>query len=169
MIYELTVPQFIKSLKNLSNILDKTAAHADTKKFDSEILLNSRLAPDMFPFTKQVQITCDTAKLCASRLTGKSAPVQEDNEKTLSELKNRIQSVITYLEAFRPEDFKNAATASVTQPRWEGKSLTGENYVIHHAVPNFYFHLSMAYAILRSNGVDVGKKDYLGDLPFKMP
>lgn len=169
MYFDLTVPQFIKSLKNFMAIMDKAAAHADAKKFDVEILLNSRLAPDMFPFTRQVQITCDTAKLCASRLTGKAAPVQEDNEKTFNDVKNRIQSVITYLESFKPEDYTNAAKAVITQPRWEGKTLTGEQYVIHHAIPNFYFHMTTAYAILRNNGVDVGKKDYLGDLPFKLP
>ncbi len=169
MIFELTVPQFIKSLKNFDAMLDKAAAFADMKKFETEVLLNARLAPDMFAFTRQVQIMCDTAKLCASRLTTKPAPVQEDNEKTVAEIKARVQSVITYLETFKPEDYKNAAAVTVTQPRWEGKSLTGEQFVIHHAIPNFYFHLTAAYAILRHNGVEVGKKDYLGQMPYKLP
>ncbi len=169
MIYDLTVPQFAKTLKNLNAILDKAAGFADSKKFEMDVLLQSRLAPDQFNFIRQVQIACDTAKLGASRLTGKAAPVQEDNEKTLAEVKARIESVITYLESFKPEDFKNAASTTITQPRWEGKSLTGEQYVIHHMVPNFYFHVTTAYAILRHNGVDIGKKDYLGAIPYRMP
>lgn len=169
MIFDLTVPQFIKTLKNLDAILDKAAGFADSKKVEMEVLLNSRLAPDQFPLTRQIQIVCDTAKLGASRLTGKAAPVQEDNEKTLAEVKARIQSVIKYLESFKEEDYKNAATATITQPRWEGKTLTGNDYVIHHVIPNFYFHVTTAYSILRHNGVDVGKKDYLGALPYKLP
>lgn len=169
MLYELTVPQFIKSLKNLDAMLDKAAAHADSKKFDFEVLLQSRLAPDMFNFTRQVQIMCDTAKLCAARLTNKTAPVQEDNEKTFKEIKARIQSVITFLESMKPEDYKNAAEVTITQPRWEGKTLTGEQYVVHHAIPNFYFHMTTAYALLRHNGVEVGKKDFLGPMPYKLP
>lgn len=169
MIYDLTVPQFAKTLKNLNAILDKAAGFADSKKFEMDVLLQSRLAPDQFNFIRQVQIACDTAKLGASRLTGKAAPVQEDNEKTLSEIKARIDSVVSYLESFKPEDFKNAASATITQPRWEGKSLTGEQYVIHHMIPNFYFHVTTAYSILRHNGVDIGKKDYLGAMPYRMP
>lgn len=169
MIFDLTVPQFIKTLKNLDAFLDKAAGFADSKKIEMEVLLNSRLAPDQFPLTRQIQIVCDTAKLGASRLTGKVAPIQEDNEKTLSEVKARIQSVITYLETMKPEDYKNAATTTITQPRWEGKTLTGEQYTIHHVIPNFYFHVTTAYSILRHNGVDIGKKDFLGALPYKMP
>ena len=169
MIYDLTVTQFIKTLKNLDSFLEKAAGFADQKKFDIEVLLQSRLAPDQFNFIRQVQIACDTAKLGASRLTGKPAPTQEDNEKTLAEVKARIQSVITYLESFKPEDYKNAQNAVITQPRWEGKTLTGSEFVIHHMIPNLYFHVTTAYSILRHNGVDVGKKDYLGAMPYKLP
>lgn len=169
MIYDLTVPQFIKTLKNLDAMLDKAAGYADSKKFEMDVLLNARLAPDQFPLTRQIQIVCDTAKLGASRLTGKSAPVQEDNEKTLADVKARIQSVITYLQTFKNEDYKNAETITVTQPRWEGKTLTGLEYAIHHVIPNFYFHVTTAYAIMRHNGVDLGKKDFLGQMPYKMP
>lgn len=169
MIFELTVPQFIKTLKNLNGFLDKAAGFADSKKFEMDVLLNSRLAPDQFPLTRQIQIVCDTAKLGASRLTGKAAPVNEDNEKTLAEVKARIQGTIAYLESMKPEDFKNAATATITTPRWEGKTLTGNDYVIHHVIPNFYFHVTTAYAIMRHNGVDLGKKDYLGEIPYKLP
>lgn len=169
MIYELTVPQFIKTLKNLNHILDKAAGFADSKKFEVDVLLNSRLAPDMFPLLRQIQIACDTAKLGASRLTGKAAPVNEDNEKTFSEIKTRIDGTISYLQSMKFEDYKNASNAVITTPRWEGKTLTGEQYTVHHVIPNFYFHITTAYAILRNNGVDVGKKDFLGELPYKLP
>jgi hypothetical protein len=169
MIYDLTVPQFIKTLKNLDTILEKAAGFADSKKIEMDVLLTARLAPDMLPLTRQIQITCDTAKLGASRLTGKAAPVQEDNEKTLSEVRARIASTITYLQSMNVEDYKNAQTVTITTPRWEGKTLTGEQYAIHHVIPNFYFHVTTAYAILRNNGVDIGKKDFLGELPYKLP
>lgn len=167
MLYETTVPQFTKMLGNLLSIIDKGAAHADQKKFDVDVLLNSRLAPDQFNFIKQIQITCDTAKLCAARLSGNDAPVHDDKEKTLAEIKQRVQSVMTFLKGISKNDFNEAANRTITTPRWEGKSLTGTDYVIHHAIPNFYFHLTTAYAILRHNGVDIGKKDYLGELPFQ--
>lgn len=167
MLYEVTVPAFIKSLTNLNNILDKAADHATAKKFDVEVLLNSRLAPDMFNLTRQVQIACDTAKLCASRLSGKDAPVNQDTEKTLPELKSRIEHTISYLRDFSAKDFDGAETKHITQPRWEGKYLTGKEYALEHALPNIYFHVMAAYAILRHNGVDIGKKNYLGELPFK--
>ena len=167
MLYEITVPQFTKVLKNLSAILDKAAGYADQKKFDMDVLLNSRLAPDQFNLIKQIQIATDTAKLCSSRLSGKEAPKHEDNEKTLSDLKDRINDVITYLNSLKAVDFAGSEEKKISQPRWEGKWVTGEEYVLQHAIPNFYFHVTTAYAILRHNGVDIGKKDYLGALPFK--
>lgn len=170
MFYELTVVQFSKALNSLNAILDKGAAHAEAKKFDVAVLLNSRLAPDQFNLIRQVQIACDTAKLGAARLTGKveSAPVHADTETTLPELKARIQSVLEYLAGFKPEDFVGTAELHISQPRWEGKYLTGTEFAIQHAVPNIYFHITTAYAILRHNGVDVGKKDYLGAMPYKV-
>lgn len=167
MLFEMTVPQFIRTLNNLVSFMDKAETYAKTKGFDVNVLANDRLAPDMFPFTKQVQIACDTAKLCASRLSGKDAPVNDDSEKTFEDLKGRIKNTVKYLETFKASDFEGAETKHITQPRWEGKYLTGKEYVIHHAVPNIYFHTTTAYAILRHNGVDIGKKDYLGELPFK--
>lgn len=169
MFYELTVIQFSKALNNLNAILDKGVAHAEAKKFDVSVLLNSRLAPDQFNLIRQVQIACDTAKLGVARLTGQveSAPVHADTETTLPELKARIQSVLDYLAGFKPDDFANAADRHITQPRWEGKYLTGKEFAIQHAIPNIYFHITTAYAILRHNGVDVGKKDYLGSMPYK--
>ncbi|MBM9502177.1 DUF1993 domain-containing protein [Leptospira sp. 201903071] len=167
MLYEITILQFSKMLKNLSILLEKGASYAETKKFDVEILLNSRLAPDQFHLIKQVQIACDTAKLGVSRLTGKDSPKHEDQEKTLSELQTRIQSVLKYLGTFTEEDFQNSLDRKISQPRWEGKYLTGKEFAIQHAIPNFYFHITTAYSILRHNGVDLGKKNYLGDMPFK--
>ncbi len=167
MYYEVTIAHFAKILKNLSMILDKAAHFAETKKFDSEVLLNSRLAPDQFPLTKQIQIACDTAKLCASRVTGKDAPSHPDTEKTLVELKSRIESVVDYLGTFSSKDFTETKERRISQPRWEGQYLMGDEFIIEHAIPNFYFHITTAYAILRHNGVDVGKKDYLGKMPFK--
>lgn len=167
MLYEITVPPFIKALGNLKTFLEKGNQFAETKKFSVENLLNARLAPDQFSLTRQVQIACDTAKLGVARLTGKNAPPFEDTEKTLPELYARIDKTVAYLNTVTPEDFAGADTRRVSTPRWEGKSLSGTEYALHHAIPNFYFHLATAYAILRHNGVDLGKKDYLGDLPLK--
>lgn len=167
MLYDITIPSFIKTLGNLQKILDKSAAFADSKKITPEVLLQSRLAPDMFPMIRQIQIVCDTAKLCASRLTGLEAPVHDDKEVTLPEIKARIESVITYLKTFKPEHFQGAEERKISQPRWEGKWLTGTEFTLHHALPNFYFHTTTTYSILRHNGVEIGKKDYLGDMPYK--
>ena len=167
MFYEITIIQFSKMLKNLLQILDKAALEAEARKFDVEVLVHSRLAPDQFTLLKQVQIACDTAKLCAARLTGKTAPVHDDSEKTLPELKSRISQVITYLETYTKDDFSNSAEIKVSQPRWEGKYLTGFEFLVQHATPNFYFHLTTTYSILRHNGITLGKKDYLGEMPFK--
>ncbi|MFZ4713216.1 MAG: DUF1993 domain-containing protein [Bacteriovoracaceae bacterium] len=167
MLFDMTVAQFTKMLHNLSLIMDKANAFAEMKKIDSEVLMNARLAPDQFNFIRQVQIACDSAKLCASRLSGKDAPVHDDKEKTLPELKERIESVIGFLNTVKAQDFNGAEERKITQPRWEGKYLTGLEYAREHAIPNVYFHITTAYAILRHNGVEVGKKDYLGELPYK--
>ncbi|BDA79404.1 hypothetical protein LPTSP3_g23340 [Leptospira kobayashii] len=166
-IYEISVKSFTKGLNNLVKILDKAAAHAESKKFSIDVLLNARLYPDQFHLIKQIQIACDTAKLGVARITGKDAPVHEDKETTLEELKSRLSSVIQYLETYKPEDFKDSSDRKVTQPRWEGKYLTGFEYLTQHALPNFYFHVTTAYAIFRHNGVDLGKRDYLGEMPYK--
>ena len=169
MLYELTIVQFSKMLNNLSAILEKGAEFAETKKIDFEVLLNSRLAADQFNMIRQVQIACDTAKLGAARLTGKTdtAPKHEDTETTLADLQTRINSVLDYLSGGSPEYFANTGSEKVSHPRWEGKYLTGPEFAIQHAIPNLYFHIATTYAILRHNGVTVGKKDYLGPLPYK--
>jgi len=167
MLFEMTVPQFTKMLHNLSLIIDKAALNATERKFEMDVLLNSRLAPDQFNFIRQVQIACDTAKNFASRMSGKDAPVQEDTEKSLPEIKARIESVIGYLNSFKTEDFKGTEEKHISQPRWEGKYVTGFEFATQHAIPNMYFHISTAYSILRASGVPVGKKDYLGPMPYK--
>jgi len=167
MLYEITVPQFTKMLHNLNLMMDKAVQNSVERKFEMDVLLNSRLSPDQFNFIRQVQIACDTAKFYAARMTGKEAPVNEDTEKTLPELKARIETVIGYLNSFKAEDFKGAEERKISQPRWEGKYLTGFEFATQHAIPNLYFHVATAYSILRHNGVPVGKKDFLGEMPYK--
>lgn len=167
MLYAITVTQYCKALDNLSACLDKAAAYAESKKFDVEVLLNSRLAPDQFNLIRQIQIACDTAKFGAARLCGKEAPSHPDTEKTLPELQARIKTVQSYLNSFTEADFAGAEERHVSQPRWEGKYLTGLEFAIQHSIPNLYFHITTAYSILRHNGVDVGKKDFLGAMPYK--
>jgi len=158
--------QFKKELRQLDQWLEAAAAHAKTRSFDPNVFLTTRLSPDQFAFTRQVQIACDTAKLAASRLTGKAAPTHEDKEATLDELRARVASTLTYLDEFSAKDFEGAATCVVSQPRWEGETMTGANFFLEHALPNFFFHLTHVYALLRHNGVNIGKRDYLGPLTF---
>lgn len=156
-----------KLLRSLDGCLDKAVAFAGTKKFDPNVLLQVRLAPDMFPLVRQVQATCDQAKFAAARLGGREVPSHPDTEQTMDELKKRIATVVGYLDEFSEKDFEGIEGRTVTTPRWEGKSMTATNYFVEHAQPNFYFHLAMTYAILRNNGVDVGKRDYLGQMTWR--
>lgn len=164
-----TFGQMKKQLGQLDKWLETAAAYADSRKFDPNLFLGFRLAPDQFSLVKQVQAVCDTAKLAASRLTGKDAPSHPDTETTIEELRARVRSVIAYLDGFSAADFAESATRSVTTPRWEGKTMTGANYFLEHGQPNFYFHLTHVYAILRHNGVGLGKRDYLGALTYDAP
>lgn len=164
--YRQTAPQFIQMLNNLSTFIDKAEKYAQAKKFDMSVLLHSRLAPDMFDFIKQVQSACDAAKFCCARLTGKEAPKHEDNEQTLDQIRARIHKCVTYLETFKPEDFKGCEDRPVLLPFFEGKRIKGDDYAAQLGIPNFYFHVTAAYAILRHNGVDVGKKDFLHGIKF---
>ena len=160
--YSETFSQFKKQLGQLDKWLGMAAEYASSKKFEPDIFLTLRLAPDQFPLARQVQIACDTVKLTVGYLTGKPVQPQEDNEKTIAELQARVRSTITLLDGLTPQDFDGAATRVVSQPRWKGEWMTGADYFIEHTIPNFYFHLTTAYAILRHNGVAVGKRDYLG-------
>ncbi len=154
--------QMKKQLGQLDKWLGTAADHAKAKAFDPNVLAASRLAPDQFPLTRQVQICCDTVKLTVSFLSGKPAEPQPDTEQTLEELQARVRSIITLLDNVQADDFAGAATRVVSQPRWKGEWMTGADYFIQHAIPNFYFHLTTSYAILRHNGVAIGKRDFLG-------
>lgn len=164
-----TFRQFQKQLVQLEGWLDKAAAHAEAKKFDSAVYASLRLAPDQLPFATQILIACDTAKLGASRITGKEAPTQADTEQSLDELRARVRSVVDYLGTFSEQDFASVAERTVTQPRWNGKIMSASDYFMEHVLPNFYFHLTHTYAILRHNGVPLGKRDYLGTLSQREP
>src|SRR5450432_337477 len=167
--YFAAITQMKKMLGQLDKCLEKAAAFAQTKKFDTNVYLSLRLAPDQFAFARQVQTACDTAKLVAARLTGTEAPAHPDTEQSLDELRTRVAKVIAYLDGFSAKDFEGAATRVITQPRWEGKVMTGADYFIEHVQPNFFFHINHCYAILRHNGVPVGKRDYLGTLSQRLP
>ena len=160
--YTETFAQMKKQLGQLDKWLGTAAEHAKAKSFDPNVLAASRLAPDQFPLTRQVQICCDSVKLAASFLTAKPAEPQADNEVTLDELQARVRSIIKLLDGLTPADFTGAAERKVSQPRWKGEWMTGADYFVQHALPNFYFHLTTAYAILRHNGVALGKRDFLG-------
>lgn len=163
------IGQMKKTLVQLEKWLEAAGAHATAKSFDPNIFLGLRLAPDQFAFARQVQTTCDTAKLAAARLSGKEAPKHPDTEQTLEELRARAKSVVEYLDTFTAADFEGAATRHVTQPRWETKFMLGADYLREHALPNFYFHSAHVYAILRHNGVGLGKRDFLGAVSMRTP
>jgi hypothetical protein len=160
--YTETFAQFKKQLGQLDKWLGTAAEYAESKKIDPAVFPGLRLAADQFPLARQVQICCDTVKLALTYLTGKPADSQADEEKTLPELQARVRWVIGYLDSFNAKDFEGAASRVVSQPRWKGEWMTGEDYFLQHVMPNFYFHLTTAYAILRHNGVNVGKRDFLG-------
>jgi hypothetical protein len=166
-LYDATVPIFTKLLGNVDKWLDKAAALADAKKFDVDVFASARLAPDQYPFVRQIQSACDQAKYAVAKLTGKEAPSHPDTEKTIAEIRTRIRTVVAYLATFKREDFQGAEDRSCSHAWMAGKSLRGGDYLHHLGLPNFYFHLTTAYDILRHNGVDVGKMDYLVDLPFR--
>jgi hypothetical protein len=161
--------QMKKQLGQIDKWFDAATAFAQAKSFDPNVFLTMRLSPDQFAFTRQVQVVCDTAKQVASRLTGKDLPASADNEQSLDDLRARVRSAIAYLDGFTAKDFEGAATRTVTTPRWEGKTMTGADYFVEHGLPNFYFHLTHVYAILRHAGVTVGKRDYLGTLSLRAP
>jgi hypothetical protein len=168
MYYE-TLCEMKKLLVQLDKWMEAATSYAQAKAFDPNVFVGLRLAPDQFAFARQVQSACDTAKFVAARLAGKDAPSNPDTEQTLDELRARVRTVLTYLDTFSPSDFSGAGTRVISQPRWEGKVMTGADYFMEHAVPNFFFHLTHAYAILRHNGVNIGKRDYLGILTLRSP
>ena len=161
----------MKALGALSKILDKAAAYAESKKTPKrtfeEALLNDRLIFDQFSLLMQIQRVSDNAKNGIARIAGIEAPKMEDAEKTVAELQARIEKTLAFLKTIKPEQLIGREEAKVSLPYWNGKSLTGFEYATEYLMPNFYFHLVTAYSILRKNGVDVGKDDYIGGLPLK--
>ena len=158
-----SAPVFVKMLTSLSKWLDAAEAHAVLKKFDPNVLLSARLAPDMLPFTKQVQIASDHAKGAMARLAGIELPKYEDNEASLAELKARVRKTIDFVQSVPASQVDGSEERDVVLPMRSGTlNLKGEGYLTQFAMPNFYFHVSMAYALLRHNGVEIGKADYLG-------
>jgi hypothetical protein len=161
--YQASVPAFVRSLNNLAAILEKGAAHAQARKLDEAVLLGSRLFPDMLPLARQVQLASDTAKSGAGRLAGADFPAYEDKEATFQELLQRVRNTVTYLETLRPEQIDGSEDRTVSwQTRSSTKSMQGLPYLMNHLLPNVHFHVTTAYAILRHNGVEIGKKDFLG-------
>jgi len=161
--YQASVPRFVNILGNLSNILDKAQAHVDAKKLDAGTLPNYRLFPDMLPMTTQVQIACDTAKGVVARLAGVQIPVFEDNEKTLADLKARIAKTVAYIQTLTPAQIDGTEDKEIVIKRGDKETrYSGMQFLLGHAVPNFYFHVTTTYNILRHNGIEVGKRDYLG-------
>ena len=158
------IPQMKKMLLNLDKWIEKGVDHAKKKAFDPNVLVTTRLAPDMYPLVKQVQSACDAAKFAAARLAGKEAPKHEDNEQTIEELHARIKTCVAYLDTFTRADFKDSESRQILLPFLEGRALTGTQFLFEMAQPNFYFHITSAYAILRHNGVELGKRDYIGGL-----
>jgi hypothetical protein len=157
-----TISQFTRMLRNLDQWLQSGTAYAQQKHFDPDVLAAARLAPDQYDLVRQVQSACDAAKYAAAYLSGQKAPSHPDTEKTMSDLRARIQTCIRYLEGFAASHFAGAEERRVAPPWMEGNSLRGDQYLTRIAVPNFYFHVTTAYDILRHNGVDLGKRDFIG-------
>ena len=161
--YQTSVPRFVNILGNLSNILDKAQAHVDAKKLEPDTLTNYRLFPDMLPMTRQVQIACDTAKGLVARLAGVEIPAYEDNEKTLADLKARIAKTVAFIQTVTPKQIDGTEDKEIVIKRGDKETrYKGMQFLLGHAIPNFYFHVTTAYNILRHNGVEIGKRDFIG-------
>ena len=161
--YQASVPRFVNILGNLSNILDKAQAHVDAKKIDATALTTYRIFPDMLPMSKQVQIACDTAKGVIARLAGVDIPAYEDNEVTLADLKARVAKTIAFIQTFTPAQIDGTEDKAIVTKRGDKEThYKGMQFLLGHAVPNFYFHVTTTYNLLRHNGVEIGKRDYLG-------
>lgn len=162
--YSASVPVFERMLDNMLRWLDKAAAHAEAKKFDPAVYSHARLAADMLPFPRQIQIATDNAKGCVARLAGVEIPKFEDNETTLDELRERVRKTLAFIRSVPQDKFEGADAREVELPRRDREPLRfkGEDYLRHFALPNFYFHATTTYALLRHYGVDLGKTDFLG-------
>ncbi|MCV2357147.1 DUF1993 domain-containing protein [Paucibacter sp. B2R-40] len=163
-IFQASVPVFKQMLGGLSDVLAKAEAHASARNIDANALLQARLFPDMFALTKQVQVACDFAKGVCARLAGVEVPSAEDSEQSFAELQARIQKTLAFIEGLDATKFVDAAARDiVTRPGTpKERHFTGQDYLLHYGLPQFFFHVTTAYALLRHNGVEVGKKDYMG-------
>lgn len=162
--YQASIPVLIRMLGNLSSILDKAAAHAEAKKIDPAIFINARLAPDMYPLSRQIQVATDMAKGCAARLAGIEVPSYEDNESTFPDLQARIAKTVAFLQSVSAEQINGSEERTVTlKLRDKEISFLGQPYLLNFVLPNFYFHITVAYAILRHNGLEISKMDYIGN------
>ena len=161
--YQASVPCFVRTLGNLSAILDKAQGHVDAKKIDPLALTSYRLFPDMLPMTRQVQIACDAAKGLVARLSGLENPVHEDTEKTLVELQARIAKTLAFVQRVTPAQLDGTEDKDIVVKRGDTEThYKGMQFLLGNALPNFYFHVTTAYNILRHNGIEIGKRDYLG-------
>ena len=162
-IYATSIPVFKQMLGGLKQVLSKAEAHATAKKIDPNALLQARLYPDMFAFTRQVQVACDFAKGCAARLAGVEVPRYDDTEQSFAELRARIATTLAFIEGLPQDGIEASAQRDIsTSSGANAKQFKGQVYLVHYALPHFYFHATTAYAILRHNGVEVGKKDFVG-------
>jgi hypothetical protein len=161
--YQASAPRFVNTLRNLSAILDKAQAHVEGKKIDPAALINFRLYPDMFPLKRQVQTACDTAKAAVARLAGVEVPRHEDSEETFAELKARIAKTVDFVQSIKPAQVDGSEEKNI-HLKLGGREIDykGMQYLLGHALPNFYFHVTTAYDILRHNGVELAKRDYIG-------
>lgn len=163
--YQASIPVFIRMLDNLSSILDKAAAHAEVKNIDPSVFINYRLAPDMYPLSRQVQIATDMVKGCAARLAGMEVPSYENNETTFADLQARVNKTAAFIQSVSAGQINGSEERTITfQVRGKDVSFLGLPYLLNFVLPNFYFHITTAYAILRHNGVELGKLDYLGSI-----
>ena len=166
--YHLVIRQFAHTLKNLDAIIGKAVSHAEAKKFDVNNFCTSRVAPDMLPFSVQIRIATDQAKAAAANLSGKEALKLEDNETTIEELRGRIRRCVSYLDSFSEKDFEKVTAKTVIQLAYPpGKAMLANEYLFGRQIPNFFFHVSTAYNLLRQGGVEIGKMDFLGNLPMQ--
>jgi hypothetical protein len=165
-VYESSVPVFHRALAAFSGVIDKAVAHAEARKIDPAVFVGARLYPDMLPFAAQVRIACDHAKGASARLAGQPIPKFADNETTLPEFKARITATLDFIGGLAPAAFEGAEQRDMTfMAAGKERTLRGDLYLLHYAMPNFYFHVTTGYDILRHNGVEIGKRDYLGIVP----
>ena len=161
--YQASVPVFVRALNNLAALLEKAAAHAEARKIDPTVLINTRLYPDMLPLSRQVQIASDSAKGGAARLAGGEPPKYEDNETSIPDLIARLRKTVAYLESIKPEQIDGCEDKTVSwKTQTSTRTMQGMPYLLSHVTPNVYFHTTTAYAILRHCGVEIGKQDFLG-------